>query len=100
MCLSHPRPGDDYDPTKGVGRGGGGLPPARSADAASHGCTAPRFKADRPEREKLAARFFEGLREGDVDGLREAQILMALNGFGWRAASAIFDGEHLMVSTR
>jgi RNA polymerase sigma-70 factor (ECF subfamily) len=31
----------------------------------------PRFEADRREREKLAARFFEALREGDVDGLRE-----------------------------
>ncbi|MGH3305135.1 MAG: RNA polymerase sigma-70 factor [Streptosporangiaceae bacterium] len=31
----------------------------------------PRFAADRREREKLAARFFDALREGDVDGLRE-----------------------------
>jgi RNA polymerase sigma-70 factor, ECF subfamily len=31
----------------------------------------PRFEADRKEREKLAARFFGALREGDVDGLRE-----------------------------
>ena len=31
----------------------------------------PRFEADREEREKLAARFFGALREGDVDGLRE-----------------------------
>jgi RNA polymerase sigma-70 factor (ECF subfamily) len=31
----------------------------------------PRFSADRREREELAARFFEALREGDVDGLRE-----------------------------
>ena len=31
----------------------------------------PRFEADRREREKLAARFFEALREGDVNGLRE-----------------------------
>ena len=31
----------------------------------------PRFEADRREREKLAARFFGALREGDVDGLRE-----------------------------
>ena len=31
----------------------------------------PRFEADRQEREKLAARFFDALREGDVDGLRE-----------------------------
>jgi RNA polymerase sigma-70 factor, ECF subfamily len=31
----------------------------------------PRFEADRREREKLAAGFFNALREGDVDGLRE-----------------------------
>ncbi|MGH3171450.1 MAG: RNA polymerase sigma-70 factor [Trebonia sp.] len=30
----------------------------------------PRFAADRTEREKLAARFFSALREGDVEGLR------------------------------
>jgi RNA polymerase sigma-70 factor, ECF subfamily len=31
----------------------------------------PRFEADRREREKLTARFFDALREGNVDGLRE-----------------------------
>ena len=31
----------------------------------------PRFEADRREREKLATRFFDAFREGDVDGLRE-----------------------------
>ena len=31
----------------------------------------PRFEADRGEREQLAARFFDALREGDVEGLRE-----------------------------
>jgi RNA polymerase sigma-70 factor (ECF subfamily) len=31
----------------------------------------PRFAADQREREELAARFFDALREGDVDGLRE-----------------------------
>jgi RNA polymerase sigma-70 factor, ECF subfamily len=31
----------------------------------------PRFEADRREREKLAAQFFDALREGDVEGLRE-----------------------------
>ncbi len=30
----------------------------------------PRFEADRKEREELAARFFEALRDGNVDGLR------------------------------
>ncbi len=31
----------------------------------------PRFEADRREREELAGRFFDAIREGDVDGLRE-----------------------------
>jgi RNA polymerase sigma-70 factor, ECF subfamily len=31
----------------------------------------PRFEADRREREELAARFFDALRDGDVEGLRE-----------------------------
>ncbi|HEX3199901.1 MAG TPA: RNA polymerase sigma-70 factor [Propionibacteriaceae bacterium] len=31
----------------------------------------PRFEADRREREELAARFFDALRDGDVDGLRK-----------------------------
>jgi RNA polymerase sigma-70 factor, ECF subfamily len=31
----------------------------------------PRFEADRREREELAARFFDALRDGDVDSLRE-----------------------------
>jgi RNA polymerase sigma-70 factor (ECF subfamily) len=31
----------------------------------------PRFEADRREREELAARFFDALREGNLDGLQE-----------------------------
>jgi len=31
----------------------------------------PRFEADRREREELAARFFDAIREGDVEGLRQ-----------------------------
>jgi RNA polymerase sigma-70 factor (ECF subfamily) len=31
----------------------------------------PRFEADRREREKLAARFFDALQEGDIEGLQE-----------------------------
>jgi RNA polymerase sigma-70 factor, ECF subfamily len=31
----------------------------------------PRFEADRREREELAMRFFDALRDGDIDGLRE-----------------------------
>ncbi|MEU6845666.1 RNA polymerase sigma-70 factor [Streptomyces sp. NPDC046716] len=45
----------------------------------------PRFEADRAEREKLAARFFDALREGDVPGLRDllaADVSMAGDGGG------------------
>jgi RNA polymerase sigma-70 factor (ECF subfamily) len=45
----------------------------------------PRFAADRRERDELAARFFEALREGDVDGLREllaADVQMVGDGGG------------------
>ncbi len=31
----------------------------------------PRFEADRRERQELAARFFDALRDGDIQGLRE-----------------------------
>ncbi|WP_282796578.1 RNA polymerase sigma-70 factor [Streptomyces sp. CC224B] len=45
----------------------------------------PRFAADRAEREELAARFFDALREGDVTGLREllaADVSMVGDGGG------------------
>jgi RNA polymerase sigma-70 factor, ECF subfamily len=45
----------------------------------------PRFEADRREREKLAAQFFDALRDGDVDGLREllaADVQMVGDGGG------------------
>ena len=45
----------------------------------------PRFEADRREREALADRFFDALREGDVDGLREllaADVAMVGDGGG------------------
>lgn len=45
----------------------------------------PRFEADRREREKLAARFFGALREGDVEGLRQllaADVQLAGDGGG------------------
>lgn len=45
----------------------------------------PRFETDRRERDELAARFFDALREGDVDGLREllaADVQMVGDGGG------------------
>ncbi|WP_042376172.1 RNA polymerase sigma-70 factor [Streptacidiphilus melanogenes] len=45
----------------------------------------PRFEADRRERRELAARFFDALREGDVDGLRHllaADVSMVGDGGG------------------
>jgi len=45
----------------------------------------PRFAADRREREELAARFFDALRDGDVDGLKEllaADVQMIGDGGG------------------
>ena len=45
----------------------------------------PRFEADRRDREELAARFFDALRDGDVDSLREllaADVQMVGDGGG------------------
>ena len=45
----------------------------------------PRFEADRREREELAARFFDALRDGDIDGVREllaADVSMVGDGGG------------------
>jgi len=45
----------------------------------------PRFEADRQVRDELAGRFFDALREGDVDGLREvlaANVQMVGDGGG------------------
>jgi RNA polymerase sigma-70 factor (ECF subfamily) len=45
----------------------------------------PRFAADRAERDELAARFFDALREGDVESLREllaADVQMIGDGGG------------------
>jgi len=58
----------------------------------------PRFEADRREREKLAARFFDALREGDVDGLREllaadAQLVGDGGGKAPALARSIFGAE-------
>lgn len=51
----------------------------------------PRFDADRREREELAARFFDALRDGDVDALREllaADVQMVGDGGGKAPAFA------------
>jgi RNA polymerase sigma-70 factor (ECF subfamily) len=51
----------------------------------------PRFEADRREREELAARFFDALRDGDVDGLRDllaADVQMVGDGGGKAPALA------------
>jgi RNA polymerase sigma-70 factor, ECF subfamily len=51
----------------------------------------PRFEADRREREELATRFFDALRDGDIDGLREllaADVEMVADGGGKAPALA------------
>ncbi len=51
----------------------------------------PRFEADRRERAELAARFFDALRDGDVDALREllaADVQMVGDGGGKAPALA------------
>ena len=51
----------------------------------------PRFEADRREREELAERFFDALRDGDIDGLREllaADVEMVADGGGKAPAFA------------
>ena len=50
-----------------------------------------RFEADRRERDELAARFLDALREGDVDGLRDllaADVQLAADGGGKTPALA------------
>jgi len=45
----------------------------------------PRFEADRREREELAARFFDAVRDGDIEGVREllaADVQMVGDGGG------------------
>jgi RNA polymerase sigma-70 factor (ECF subfamily) len=45
----------------------------------------PRFEADRRERDELAARFFDALRDGDIEGLRDllaADVQMVGDGGG------------------
>jgi RNA polymerase sigma-70 factor (ECF subfamily) len=60
----------------------------------------PRFAADRRERDELAARFFDALREGEVQGLRNllaADVVMVGDGGGKapQVARAIVGAEHV-----
>jgi RNA polymerase sigma-70 factor (ECF subfamily) len=58
----------------------------------------PRFEADRREREELAARFFDALRDGDVDGLREllaADVQMVADGGGKAPARSFFGAANV-----
>lgn len=51
----------------------------------------PRFEADRREREELAARFFDAVRDGEIEGLREllaADVQMVGDGGGKAPALA------------
>ena len=51
----------------------------------------PRFEADRREREELAARFFDALRDGDIDGVKEllaADVQLIADGGGKAPALA------------
>jgi ketosteroid isomerase-like protein len=57
----------------------------RGAGAAPMDAGRPRFEADSRERDELAARFFDALREGDVEGLQEllaADVQMTGDGGG------------------
>ncbi len=62
----------------------------------------PRFAADRREREELAERFFDALRDGAVDGLREllaADVQLVGDGGGkaplWGGGRGIIGAEHV-----
>ncbi|WP_236062109.1 RNA polymerase sigma-70 factor [Actinacidiphila acididurans] len=61
----------------------------------------PRFEADRKERERLAGRFFDAFREGDVDGLRAvlAADVSMVNDAGGKAplfAEYVAGPEHVI----
>jgi RNA polymerase sigma-70 factor (ECF subfamily) len=60
----------------------------------------PRFEADRREREELAARFFDAVRDGDVEALREllaadAQMVGDSGGRAPQWGSGIFGGDRV-----
>jgi RNA polymerase sigma-70 factor (ECF subfamily) len=61
----------------------------------------PRFEADRRERDELAGRFFEAIREGDVDGLREllaadVQLVSDSGGKAPQWGKGAFGGEKVV----
>jgi RNA polymerase sigma-70 factor (ECF subfamily) len=60
----------------------------------------PRFEADRAERDRLADRFFEALKDGDLDGLREllASDVQLVGDAGGKAplwGHGIFGADHV-----
>ncbi|NGO07736.1 RNA polymerase sigma-70 factor [Streptomyces sp. HC44] len=60
----------------------------------------PRFEADRRERDALAARFFDAIREGDLDGLREllaadVQVIGDGGGKAPQFARTVFGAENV-----
>ena len=59
----------------------------------------PRFEADRREREELATRFFDALRDGDIDGLRAARCRRR-DGRGWRRQGACACQERVRCRQR
>jgi RNA polymerase sigma-70 factor, ECF subfamily len=61
----------------------------------------PRFAADRRERDELAGRFFDAIREGDVDGLREllaadVQLVSDSGGKAPQWGKGAFGGENVV----
>jgi RNA polymerase sigma-70 factor (ECF subfamily) len=60
----------------------------------------PRFEADRQEREKLAGRFFDAFRDGDVDGLRQllaadVQLVSDSGGKAPRWGTGVFGAQNV-----
>jgi hypothetical protein len=69
---------------------GGGVPPARGPRRHID-VGRPQFETDRREREELAARFFDALRERDIEGQRKllaADVQMVGDGGGKAPAFA------------